>query len=326
MTKIISVIGDSHTWGEGVGGEYSFNPSVCPGELRMLPFGNPGYVNLLRHAVNLSTGSSAKEYCGKKLHALCEEAPDDFGYFRTLVLDETFSCLRIFFRLGTADASVQVYIDDELTDTVFLGAEEQTMNRCIKAYFCRARDDGKHTLRLVGADGAKIGVHRIECYSGPYAVINCGVGSCPVTRYTNECFERYAAPLDPWMIVFEGCTINDWLTRETTDEYAAALRRLLALMRNYTDKIVWHTVSPICGEQKTSEDAQPYDAYIETMRQVARENSLPLVDCNRLMKEALTSVNPDRHAQMLFHDRWHPNGTGHYLYAESIFEVIGKML
>ena len=35
--KIIPVIGDSHTWGEGVGAERSFAPTVCCGDLRPLP-------------------------------------------------------------------------------------------------------------------------------------------------------------------------------------------------------------------------------------------------------------------------------------------------
>ena len=145
MTKIISVIGDSHTWGQGVGADYPFRPGVCAGDLRMIPFKNPGYVNLLRHAVNLRTGSGAEEYFGPRLHALCEEAEDDYGYFAAtpLELEETFSCVRIYFRSGSADTSVEVYLDDKLAETVFLPAEEPVSNRCIQARFYRT-EEKKH--------------------------------------------------------------------------------------------------------------------------------------------------------------------------------------
>ena len=327
MTKIISVTGDSHTWGQGVGGEYSFNPGVCGGDLRMIPFISPAYVNLLRHAVNLYTGSSASEYYGEKLAELCEEAPDDFAYFssKPLELRDQFSCLRIFFRAGTVDSAVQVYIDDIPVETVYLPAEDQALNRCIKAHFLRA-EDSMHTLKLVPQDGAKIGIHRIECYSGEYAVINCGVGSCPARRYADQWYDKYVSPLEPWMIIYEGATINDWLTRETPAEYADALRYILARMRGNTERILWNTVAPIGGEQKTSEDAEPYDAYIDAMRRTAEEENIPLVDTNRVMHDAMKNVPEAWHARLLFHDDWHPNGTGHYLYANSIFEELKKYL
>ena len=327
MTKIISVIGDSHTWGQGVGGDYHFNPGCCIGDLRMLPFGYPGYVNLLRHAVNLLTGSEAVEYFGKKLHALCEEAPDDFGYFSAnpLVIEEKFSCLRILLRAADCETAVQVYIDDVLTDTVVLAPAVQECNACVKIHTCHA-EDGKHTLRLVPVNGAKIGIYRIECYSGPYAVVNCAVGACAVGRYVEQYYDTYVTPLNPWMIVFEGCTINDWLTRETPAEYADVLRVILNRMRQTTENILWHTVSPIGGEQKTTPDAEPYDAYIDAMRRVAEEEKIPLVDSNQVMKDTMQPVRKDWWPQMMFHDDWHPNGTGHYLYAESIFEELRKML
>lgn len=327
MTKIISVIGDSHTWGEGVGAEYSYNPGVCCGDLRMIPFNNPAYVNLLRHAVNLYTDSSASDYFGKKLLELCEEVPDDFGYFssRPLVLHETFSCVRIFFRAGTKDSDVQVYIDDVLTETVHLPAEEQEINRCIFAHFFRT-EEGSHVLKLVPVDGARIGIHRIECYRGEYAVINCGVGSCPAKRYADHWYDRYVTPLDPWMIVFEGCTINDWLTRETSAEYSDALRCILARMRGNTDRILWNTVAPIGGEQKTSEDAEPYDVYIDAMRRTAAEENIPLIDTNRLIHDAMQNVPEEWRMKMMFHDNWHPNGAGHYIYAEAIFSELKKYL
>lgn len=55
--KIIAMLGDSHTWGEGVGAEVALHPGVVGGDLRMTPFIYPGYVNLLRERVNAATGS-----------------------------------------------------------------------------------------------------------------------------------------------------------------------------------------------------------------------------------------------------------------------------
>ena len=108
--RIIPSIGDSHTWGEGVGAERSFAPAACCGDLRPLPFTPPFYVNLLRNELNRETGSSCAEYEGEALLSLCEGREGSFGLVKEkpLVLDEPFDLARVFFFATSEEAVVKL--------------------------------------------------------------------------------------------------------------------------------------------------------------------------------------------------------------------------
>lgn len=322
--KIIAVVGDSHTWGEGVGAEYSFDPPCCGGELRMLPFGFPLYVNLLRNAVDLSTGSGVSEYYGPALHALCGGAEGDFGVItdKPLILSESFGFCRIFFRTAEKDTAVNLTLDG-ITRRIALPGTVQETNQCIRLVNVFPESDGVHTLSIAGENGADVKIHRIECYTGEYAVVNCGVGSCPVGKYLSDYYDTYVEELHPEGILFEGCTINDWLTCETPEEYREILLKMLRRMKKTTPNVLCHTVFPIAGNQFC---AAPYQEYVDTMRKAAYEEGIPCVDSNRQMAELLAAVPEERKIAFLYHDIWHPNGTGHYLYAQQIFPVLQEVL
>ena len=116
MPKIqtILVAGDSHTWGQGSGGELELDSPVN-GELRPLAFTCPSYVNLLRQRIGELTGSLAIEYQGKALSDLCEgnrrgqSALLDEGH--RLVLPANAELYRICFQGQTESSRADIYLD-----------------------------------------------------------------------------------------------------------------------------------------------------------------------------------------------------------------------
>ena len=306
--RIIPIIGDSHTWGEGVGAERHIQPPVCCGDLRPLPFSPPCYVNLLREELNRRTGSACWDFeWGEGL--LVEPA-------KPLTVQAPFSLARVFFVANAEPAEAELTAEGCEAVRVPLQSDTETYNTRMRvAHLISDRE--AEGLTVSCTKGESITVYRVELYTGAYALVNCGIGSCPVGKFVDEYFPRYAEPLKPYAIIFEGCTINDWLLTPSATQYAAGLRRMLTAQRNLTSRILWHTVTPIGGSQ-TSGQGTVYDDYVNAMRSVAAEANVPLVDCNAAMTDVLNAMPEEARAPYFYHDPWHPNGEGHRLYAEEI--------
>ena len=329
--KIIPVIGDSHTWGEGVGAERCFQPPVCCGDLRPLSFTPPCYVNLLRDRLNRETGSSCSEYEGEALLSLCEGREGSFGLLREkpLILEQPFDLARVFFYATSEEAEVRLTASSpagEHTVTETLFSDTSLMSAAVRvAHVLPKKGETAHRLTVACDGDCHTYICRIELYRGPYALVNCGIGSCPVKKFVEQYFDRYVTPLSPYAILFEGCTINDWLCTPSDLKYAAHLRRMLSAQRNLTSRVLWHTVTPIGGSQ-ISGQGTTYNDYVNTMRSVAAEADVPLVDCNAEMTAILAPMAEDERNAYFYHDPWHPNGEGHRLYAESVWPRLRALL
>lgn len=317
--KIIAVIGDSHTWGEGVGAERNFVPPVCCGDLRVVPFGYPSYVNLLREAIHRETDSSCLEF------EWDGGLPVEAG--KPLTLAGRFTLARVFFCAeGDAAEAVIAATADEVSATVSIPSDVGGFNSRVYVTHLQIPDGGEaEGVTVTCAFGARVLVQRVELYRGGYAVVNCGIGSCPVGKYVDVYFDRYITPLAPYAILFEGNTINDWLQSPTPDAYAADLVRMLDAQHRLTQRILWHTVTPIGGNQINSRGIA-YDDYVNAMRKVAREQVVALEDCNAHMNALLAAMPENERAPYFFADPWHPNGTGHRLYAEMILPALKETL
>lgn len=314
--RIIPIIGDSHVWGEGVGAERRFQPPVCCGDLRPLPFAPPCYVNLLREALNRETGSACADYeWGAGLTVTAG---------KPLRIPAAFSLARVFFVAGTEAATAALSAEGCDPVSVPLQSDTDTYNTRMRvAHLIPDRET--EGLTVACAVGASVCVYRVELYTGTYALVNCGIGSCPVGRYTDEYFSRYVEPLSPYAILFEGCTINDWLLTPSATRYAADLRRMLVAQRDLTPRVLWHTVTPVGGSQ-VSGHGTVYGEYVNAERSVAGEAGVTLVDCNAAMTNILSALPEEERAPYFYHDPWHPNGEGHRLYAEAIFPHLMGLL
>ncbi|MBP3666107.1 MAG: SGNH/GDSL hydrolase family protein [Clostridia bacterium] len=329
--KIISVIGDSHTWGEGVGAEGRFDPAVCCGELRPLPFSAPCYVNLLRDRLNRETASFCAEYEGEALLSMCEGSDGPFGVVaeKPLILDKCYDLARVFFFATSEEASVKLTAKSAtgeavITETLF--SDTSLTNASIKVvHIFPGGGETAERLTVACEGDSPAYIYRIELYRGECALVNCGIGSCPTAKLADHYFDRYVTPLSPYAILFEGCTINDWLCTKSPVKYAAHLRHMLAAQRNLTGRVLWHTVTPIGGSQ-ISGQGTVYTDYVNTMRSVAAEAGVPLVDCNAEMEAVLSAMPEEARAPYFYHDPWHPNGEGHRLYAESIYPRLIALL
>ncbi|MBR5125038.1 MAG: SGNH/GDSL hydrolase family protein [Clostridia bacterium] len=315
--KILAVIGDSHTWGEGVGAEKSFVPPVCCGDLRPLPFAPPSYVNLLRDALNVSTGSSCSEYewvGGKTV------LPDE-----PLTIPEGFSLARVFFIAEAEGAEAVLSAPGCSTVSVPLQSDQDTYNVRVQVAHLVVPEGEAESLTVTLTAGNRLTIHRVELYRGAYALVNCGIGSCPVGKFVDTYFSRYVEPLSPFAILFEGCTINDWLLTPSAELYAAELSRMLAAQRGLTSRVLWHTVTPIGGSQVSGQGTD-YADYVAAMRNVAAASHVPLEDCNASMEAILATMPEEARAPYFYHDPWHPNGEGHRLYAEAILPRLTALL
>ena len=312
--RVIPIIGDSHTWGEGVGAEKHMQPPVCCGDLRPLPFAPPCYVNLLREELNRRTGSACADFEWGAGLTVTAGNP--------LTVPEDFALARVFFVANAEPAEAELSAEGCEAVSVPLQSDTDTYNTRMRVAHLICPHGETSGLTVACTAGESIVVYRVELYTGAYALVNCGIGSCPVGKFIDEYFPRYVEPLKPYAILFEGCTINDWLLTPSHLRYAADLRRMLAVQRNLTSRIVWHTVTPIGGSQRSGQGTV-YDDYVNAMRSVAGEANVPLVDCNAVMERRLSAMPEESRAPYFYHDPWHPNGEGHRLYAEEI--VCGLM-
>lgn len=321
--RVIAVMGDSHTWGEGVGAEYGFVPPVVGADKRMNSFTYPAYVNLLRDAVNLRTGSTASEWTGERLFSLCASVSRGCGAVTPdapLTISSPFRLCRVFLCAGKTPVDVTFSINGK-AEKVISGAasEDPSFAVCVFPVSLFAEEGRELSLSVTGGE---VLIHRVELYDGPYAVVNAGIGSCPVGAYLDRFFDTYIAALRPYALLFEGCTINDWLTGGTTADYAARLTEAAARLRALTPRVMAHSVFPVAGAQVFGVSAAPYPEFVQTMKDTLTGLGMPFCDTYAVFLDELSRVPEARRGQFLYHDPWHPNGTGHYIYAREILPML----
>lgn len=325
--KIISVVGDSHTWGQGVGAEGYFTPGLYGGDLRMNSFEFPFYVNLIREYVNARTGSVSVDYCRDKLVSLCESFEDQFGIIdeKPLKITEKFGFCRLFFVAEKQDTTISISINSKLCKEITYKAMDMGMNSRIVMLNIFADNDGVNTLEILAKDN-RVLIQRMEFYSGEYAVVNCGVGSCPVKKYNDVYLDHYVGELCPHSIIFEGCTINDWLADSSSSEYYDNIIALLDRMKALTPNIICHTPFPIGGNQYANDGKNLYLDFIDTMRNAVKDSELTMVDTYAIIEDAMRNIPENGRHAFLYADNWHPNATGNFLYARHIIPELEKIL
>ncbi len=316
--KIILCTGDSHTWGQGTKGlEKEFDPQWVGGELRLASFASGCYVNRLRRAVNQLTGSSADEWTAHDIAAM-----DGAGFvapcavvgaegIRIIVRG---GLLRIECALIGTESEISVCDGESV-----LHEETLTTDHPANAYrlITLHLKEGVHRISIKALRGA-VHIYRIEAYSGPCAVVNSGVGSCPVEKFRSVYRKDYMDSVRPDVVLMEAHTINDWLTGDTPDEYFRHLCGLIGDVKKIGAVPVVLTVSPIGGSQKLDGLAGEYDEFIEASRQAAKASGAALCDANRMMKLAAEGMSEEDMKRYLFADNWHVNDRGHAMYAQML--------
>ena len=323
MLKIICT-GDSHTWGQGASHvrEY-FDPDWVAGELRPVNFDTGSYVNQLRRMVESATGSHSCQWIAQELAQLagcgytapCAELDGDFRMtFRGALL-------RIF--LGPQQKNVRwiLSLDGEDRELVYDPAKSSNDFRILNLHL----PEGEHILMLKKRCGT-LRLHRLESYSGPAAVINCGIGSCPTFRFRETYWEDYVASLKPDIVLAEAHTINDWLSGDSPETYRKNLAGLLTDFQKLGAEVVLMTVAPIGGAQRLPQTADDYEAYQTASRLAAKDSGAILCDANAVMKQMIAGMTPEEAFHHLLSDNWHPNDQGHTIYAALLAQSLGQLM
>ena len=289
MIKTIVFTGDSHTWGQGDPSVISYFGSVVAGDLRPVPFALPCYVNMVRDWVNGTTGSISVDVDYRmKLE----------GTFKT---EKNCELARFFFACGTK--AVICTIDGKPFTIPASWGENAYVSAVV-------RTNGRPVLEPDG----DVFLYRGEFYSGPYAVINSGVGSCTSVRYVEEFYTPYVSAFEPSYIVAEGHSINDWINRVPPDEARQALKTILSHHKEQGCVGILLTVSPIKGATALPFNEIDYSQYIEASRNAGKEIGVVVL-------EGYKAIKDDQ-----FSDNWHPDIRGHMEYAKLIRQELSSRI
>lgn len=325
MIRTIVCTGDSHTWGQGASleAQNNLNPPVMAGDLRPLPFDQGDYVSLLRKRVSQETSSfygeiSAEKFAGIDMYENCAIVES-----RPLTIEKPANLFRIFFKCQSQPSTAAVYLDGQKVKIVELQAEKITNAYVQIPVF--AEGDTCHRLEIQTVTGTVL-VYRLEWYSGTYAVINSGIGSCPSKQFGKVFWDSYVAAYQPAILVMEAHTINDWLTGESTEVYRQQLAGLLRQGKTTGAEVLMVTVPQILGEQMLPSTAAPYDEFVAASRQAAEDEQVPIADVNQVFRNDFNATMPDQREQALFSDPWHVTSTGHQLYAQTIWEWLHRKI
>jgi acyl-CoA thioesterase-1 len=148
-------------------------------------------------------------------------------------------------------------------------------------------------------------------------VINSGVGGHKTSDGLAR-FERDVLAHKPSHVVIMFGLNDSWIdtgqtaSRLTVAEYAANLKKMLALLRERKIAVVLMTANPVAAPKYPPERNVTLKPYVEAVRTLAREEQLPLVDLYaRFAELALEGTD----LNTLFTDAMHPNPKGHALIA-----------
>ena len=327
--KVILCTGDSHTWGQGASGlvEYfgTYRQNLMAGDLRAAPFLYPSYVNLTRRAINAQTGSYAGEYGREQYDSFRFDGEQDFDdclliHSGSARLTIRGSLVRVAFQCAAGPVRAEIAVDGKRLASLDLHGEGNLDNQYRYAVL-HLEADGDHEL-CVTAVGGTVRLYRAECYGGPYAVINCGIGSCSTRKYLDVYWQDYVVAYKPYAVIMEAQTINDWLNLTPEESYRAFLAMISGVRQLGAIPLVM-TVAPIMGSQ-INQDGADYAAYQQTARQAAQTGGAALIDANRAMSARLAGLDEQAQFKLLFRDAWHVNDEGNRIYADLILQSFGK--
>ena len=325
--KVLLCTGDSHTQGQGqdtfsdpfpenVVKKYDLFNGTGLGWKRL--YDTNCYVNLIRNYLYEKTGSTEEEVSVEFFKELKDK--------NEVVFDCEGSDMFIFtFAEGTEETYVNVYTDGEFYKRIRFYTPAPRWDDW-SARDLKIMCSGKKEIKFVSESG-RVRFISARKYSGTYAVVNCGIGSCDCKSFTDLTLSQLIEDLDPYMFIAEAHTINDWLRGKTVAEYKEHLSAMLDIMMEHSEHTVLVTVSPILGEQMRSgyeiyNTVDYYDNYVKASQEVAAEKNIPMADANKEFQKCLDGLSEEQKRKEMYCDDWHVNSKGHKIYAE---QIIGKI-
>ena len=316
MIKKICMAGDSHTWGEGAA-DYvfkKFSIPICAGEKRLLPFSVPSFPTLLRNYINKKSGSETAELSGSEISRRykLENVSECARVCGELCIDTEFDFARVELMRGSADSEI---FCDEMISCKY-NADKSDEYEVLNIMSQKRAS----SLRIKSSNAM---VYRIEFYKGEYAVLNCGIGSCPSFRYTDEYLDKYVLSVKPSVVLTEIFTVNDWLSPKTPSECEKSLVNFGEKVILCGAKLAFSSVIPILGNQ-INEIRINYAEYIHAGERAAHTLNVPYADVYRAFSEEYDETSKDSYYGG---DCWHPGARGHEIYFEEIkkLDIISEL-
>lgn len=306
MIRAICVAGDSHTWGQGTADEVfkNFEIPVREGEKRLLPFRVPSFPSLLRNYINKNSGSEAIELSGAEIieqYGLAQKS--ECAYVcGELCINEPFDFARIELKKGSQDA--EILCDETVVQTFHA-------DRCDDYEVINVMPEHSGNRLVIRSSNALL--YRVELYRGQYAVVNCGIGSCPSSRYTTDYLDKYVLQISPYMVIAEIFTVNDWITCRSAQECEQNLLKFGKRIIEHGAKLAFASVIPILGKQENSFGTD-YSEYVQAGACAAKLLNVPYADTYRAFSKEYAVDPQTAH----YGDAWHPGSRGHEIYFEEI--------
>lgn len=313
--KTIICTGDSHTWGQGASGLFdSFIPEAQNGELRMPRFTFSSYVNLLRNKINVITSSKCHEYEAHLSDQLCLDncrITNNIEMKKDSSIGFNDNCKLIrFCVIGVSGKSkLNILIDGILNKEI-----EINITSGYKMIVIQCNADGNHTVEAKCSSG-EINIYRIETYSGNWAVINSGIGSCTAHDFLDKYYKDYVEDFYPSIIVIEAHTINDWIQNTPIKEYKQDVEALIEKARSIGSIPLLLSVSPIMGNQKNVSGVD-FDYYVKAVEQSAMDSGVEFIDAHMELSKKMNAN--------IFDNDWHVNNLGHEVYFKCIIDTLLK--
>jgi lysophospholipase L1-like esterase len=306
MIKIV-FIGDSHTWGQGASGfDSGMEPPPQAGEHRQISFASPCYVNLFRNYINEHHGSSCRQI---DLPAVTNG--------RAIVPIQG-SMFRVQAQCGRQGASAGIFVDGRVIGRIDTYGDDGPNN--YKIWVFSGLSDEDHEVEIRGEGPGDLIIYRVECYSGKYAVINSGVGSCATGQYLDTYWQDYVETYQPGLVVIEGFSINDWIRNTPLDQYKENLSTMFKKVKECNGTSILLTVSPILGSQQFTPDGPQYSEYIQVSIRAAQSEGVPVADAFQTMMDTIKPWDPAVAGDQLFADAWHVNDAGHRIYFDCVLK------
>jgi len=324
--KFILCTGDSHTCGQ-----YAYGADDWTGESLGYNINGKGfirtnfdardYVNIVRNYITDHTNSEVEKIdirsWGKEVAGfhLMERPVRILGGCDVLLL-------KVAER--KKEAQLGIYLDGNLHRIKKLYAEETRYGQWSFA-FVVIPCSGIKEITLVTEKGY-VYVDSCERWSGEYAVVNCGVGSCTVERYQKECLPELLAEFPEKIFLAEVHTINDWVRNHTIEAYGKALREMLEIMKQNAELTMAITVAPILREEPVPYAQDFYEKFVEEAYRVIEEVDIPMIDAHKAFAEKIKGKTAEQLIGTLYGDDLHPRQPGYTLYAELIIEKLKGMI
>jgi lysophospholipase L1-like esterase len=151
--------------------------------------------------------------------------------------------------------------------------------------------------------------------------IPAGVGGNRSTEMLKRVDTDVIAKKPDWMLL--SCGVNDvWSRSIDLDTFKKQITAIVDKAQAAHIQVMILTPTPI-GEAGKQEFNDKLPAYVDFMKQLAKERSLPCADIHQAYLDYIATVNQPDNPNVVTIDGVHPNPDGHLLFAKTILAAFG---